>query len=165
MLELTVVDADHRRHVLKFEHSLRSLSKWEAKYRKPYLVPQHTAYEMVDYYREMLLGDSDPTVIYRLSPEQLEMVEKYINTPQTASSVPKEGRPSTEQVTSELIYYWMTELGIDWEAQDWHLSRLMMLIQITTYKKQAPKKQRVSDFKESWASANAAAKKKYNSNG
>lgn len=166
MLELKVYDRG-REIVLKFEHSLRSLSKWESKYKKPFLVDKHTADEMIDYYQCMLLNKkADPNLVFRLSPEQLEAVGKYINTSQTASSVPRDaGKPSEEQVTSELVYYWMGQLEINWEAQDWHLSRLMMLIQITNYKKQPPKKQRASDIRDKWLAANAKRKKELNSNG
>lgn len=166
MLELKVHHYD-REIVLKFEHSLRSVSKWEAKFKKPFMTKERNALEMIDYYCEMFLNeDEDPKLVYALAPEQLEALAKYINETPTASSVPKEaGRPSGEQVTSELIYYWMTEMKIPWEAQDWHLGRLMMLIQITNYKRQPAKKQRIGDLRSKWQAMNEANRKKFNSDG
>lgn len=165
MLELTIRDGS-REVVLQFEHSLRSVSKWEAKHRKPFLSRQRTALEMIDYYKEMVLTEgADPNLVYAMSPEQMEQVAKYINDNQTASSVPREPGIHQETLTSELMYYWMVEMGIDWQAQDWHLSRLQMLIQITNFKKQPPKKNRGAGFRDSWQAANEAAKRRFNSNG
>lgn len=165
MLELTIHDGS-REVVLQFEHSLRSVSKWESKHRKPFLSKERTVLEMIDYYKEMILTEgADPNLVYGMSPEQLEQLAKYINEPQTASSVPREPGIQQETVTSELMYYWIAELNIDWEVQDWHLSRLLMLVQIANYKKQPAKKQSPGKFQASWQAANEAAKRRFNSNG
>ena len=165
MLELTVHDGS-REVVLQFEHSLRSVSKWESKNKKPFLSKQRTALEMIDYYKEMILTEgADPNLVYAMSPEQLEELAHYINTPQTASSVPRESGIQQETLTSELMYYWLSELNLDWQAQDWHLSRLTMLVQIANFKKQPPKKRPRGSFMESWNAQNEALKKRFNSNG
>lgn len=167
MLELKVHDSKRGEVMLRFEHSLRSISKWEQKNKKPFLSQQRNAYEMISYYKEMLLDGEDPNQVYNLSAEQLEAVGKYINDPQTASSVPDSGesKNSDEAITSELVYYWMTELRIPWEAQDWHYNRLSMLIQIAAHKKEPPKKQKVSDFRSRWQTANRANRERFNSKG
>lgn len=161
MLELKVRDGE-REVVLQFEHSLLSLSKWEQKHKKAFLsTPTKTHIDMIDYYQCMLLDGADPNLVIRLSPEQLDEVSEYINDPMTASSVPSDGpqRPSNENVTSELIYYWMTALKINWEAQYWHLNRLMMLIQITNYKQQPEKKRNVREQLRDWRATEARNKK------
>lgn len=161
MLELNVFD-DGTKVVLRFEHSLLSLSKWEAKHKIAFLSsPNKKSSEMIDYYQEMLLTDVDPTIVFRLSPDQLDQLSKYINTPQTASSVPKisNAKMSTEIVTSELIYFWMTALEIDWRAESWHLSRLMMLIEIANYKKQPEKKRTQAEALKDWNAINERNKK------
>lgn len=66
---------------------------------------------------------------------------------------------------NKLVYYWMTELRIPWEAQDWHYNRLSMLIQIAAYKKEPPKKQKVSDFRSRWQAANRANRERFGSTG
>lgn len=167
MLELKVHDGETE-HVLRFEHSLRSVSKWESKFVKAFLdSPVKAHEEMIDYFQCMLLGDSDPTLVYRLSPEQQDELTKYIGQPQTASSVPDHGSPgrSREKVTSELIYYWMTGLKINWEAQDWHLSRLMMLINITNFKMQPEKKQDKAKMLDRFKTQSRLVQEKYGSSG
>lgn len=163
MLELKVRDGNSD-VVLRFEHSLRSLSKWESIHKKPFqATPTKTAMEMIDYYQCMLLDEVDKNLVLRLSPEQLEDLTNYINTPQTASSVPKDphSRGPREVVTSELIYYWMVGLKINWEAQDWHLSRLMMLIEITNYKQQPEKKRSVTERLADWNAVKQRNKERF----
>lgn len=143
MLELEV-ENEGQMVKLQFEHSLRSLSKWESKFKVAFLAAREkTPSEMLEYYRCMLLSpDVDPDFVYLLNPDQMDQLIHYINESQTASSVPNEGptQYNPEVTTSELVYFWMTALKINWEAQDWHFSRLMTLIQITSYKQQPPKK-------------------------
>mgnify|MGYP003494260566 CR=1 FL=1 len=102
--------------VLQFEHSPLSLSKWESRHLRPFLSEEGQPYEdLIDYYGDMLLGDTDPSIIFQLSPEQLDSIRKYIDHRPTASSVP----PVTptpgggkEIVTSELVYYWLVSMQI-----------------------------------------------------
>lgn len=167
MLKLSVID-NNESVVLKFEHSLRSLSKWESKTKTSFLkTPSKTAHEMVDYFQCMLLEDQDPILVLRLSPDQLDQLANYVNESFTASSVPKDtdAKGPVETVTSELIYYWMDELNIDWQAQDWHLSRLMVLIEITQYKRQPPKKRRTMDRLAEWREIDARNKARFGTKG
>jgi hypothetical protein len=162
VLELKVRDGE-REVVLQFEHSLHSLSKWEAEHKKPFLsTTTKTATEMINYFQDMLLS-GDPDLIIRLSPQQLDDLANYINETQTASSVPpddsKKGTP--EIVTTELIYYWMVALKINWEAQHWHLSRLMMLINITNYKQQPEKKRSTRELLSDWKAIQAKNRERF----
>lgn len=168
MLELKV-HIDATPVVLQFEHSLLSLSKWESKHQKAFMAtPTKPHEEMIDYFGSMLLTPGyGPEVIYQLSPEQLDSLSNYINDKQTASSVPAEGpqRPSNETVTSELVYYWMTALKINWQAETWHFNRLMMLIAITNYKQKPPEEQSKAKMFDRWRDDNAKNKKLFNTNG
>lgn len=62
----------------------------------------------------------------------IDAVNAYIEAPMTASTVKEEkgGPINRQQITSELIYYWMTAYHIPFECQKWHLNRLLMLIRI-----------------------------------
>lgn len=148
---------------LQFEHSLRSLSKWESKTRKAWFgSAEKLPSEMILYFQCMLLSPGvDPDLVYACSAQQLDDLAKYINESFTASSVPDDTKSKIveEIATSELIYYWMTALKINWEAQDWHLSRLMMLIKISSYKQQPPKKRKEKDVLADWAAQNEKQKK------
>ena len=169
MLELKVFDGETD-VTLKFEHSLLSLSKWESKTKVAFLAtPTKTSSVMIDYYQDMLLGDADPTLVFRLSPAQMDELSEYISDTQTASSVPagtgsKQSPP--EVTTSELIYYWLAELRIPFQpTESWHINRIMMLIQITNFKRQPPEKVDKADFMRRWKQANAEIKEKYGTNG
>ena len=129
---------------LSLEHSLVSVSKWESKWHKPFLSREsHTAEEMQDYIRCMTLTQNvDPTV-YRYIPRQvIEEINKYIDDPMTATWFSNQQRsaPSREQVTAELIYYWMISLNIPFECQKWHLNRLLTLVKVCDIKNAPPKK-------------------------
>lgn len=168
MLELKVRDGKTD-VVLQFEHSLLSLSKWESRTKTPFLTtaPKDTS-QLIDYFQDMLLTEIDSSIVYRLSPDQLEDLSKYMNTPQTASSVPKnpsKSGASPETVTSELIYYWMTALEIDWAAESWHLTRLMMLIEITNFKRQPEKKADPKQMYQNWNEINERNKALFGTDG
>lgn len=168
MLEL-IVETDEGNLKLQFEHSLRSLSKWESKSKKAFFgSAEKRPSEMIDYFQCMLLTpDVDPNMIYACTGEQFDQLGEYVNANLTASSVPSEGagKYDSEVRTSELIYYWMTALKINWEAQDWHLSRLMMLIQITSYKQQPPKKRNPVEVMTDWSAENERRQKLFKTSG
>lgn len=170
MLELEVM-TDEGTVKLQFEHSLRNLSKWEEKFKISWFASREKLpSQMLDYYQCMLLStDVDPDLVYGLSPNQLDELTEYINESRTASSVPQ-GRPThnPEITTTELVYYWMTALKINWEAQDWHFSRLMMLIEITSYKNQPEDKKKrrtAGEVMTDWRQENERRKKLFNTSG
>lgn len=168
MLEL-VVETENESVKLQFEHSLRSLSKWESKIKKAFFgSKEKLPSEMIFYFQCMMLTpDADPDLVYALSPDQMDVITKYINEDLTASSVPQETKSqyNAEVTTSELVYYWMTGLKINWEAQDWHFSRLMMLIQITAYKQQPAKKRNPIETMSDWRKENERRKKMLGTSG
>lgn len=167
MLEL-VVKHNGETFDLQFEHSLRSLSKWESKYRKPFISKfQHEAIEMLYYFECMLMSPGvDSNLVYALAPEQLDQLAGYINDAPTASKVPTLPKSGPSEImTSELIYYWMVAMKINWEAQDWHLSRLLMLIQITNHKSQPEKNRKQAINAQDWQDANERQKALFKTKG
>ena len=170
MLELTVHHFDQD-VVLRFEHSLLSLSKWESKYKKAFMTKvQKSNSELLDYFQMMLLSpEDDPDLVLLLSTEQMDELVEYMNTPQTASSVPEDGQRKIddETVTSELMYFWLTALRIPFQpTETWHLSRLTMLVQITGYKQQPEKKKRFTRrTAQSWVQENERRKKMLGTSG
>lgn len=125
--------------LLKLEHSLLSISEWESKWKKPFLTEdKKTNEEMYDYVKCMTLNkDIDESIYQCLSQSVVNQIESYINDPHTATTFSKKNTPdnSTEFITSELIYYWMVEMGIPFECQKWHLKRLLTLIKIVSIKR------------------------------
>ena len=120
---------------LALEHSLVSISKWEAKWHKPYLskTPK-TREEVLDYIRCMTLTQNvDPAVYNCIPRSELEKIDEYIKDPMTATWFSNEENMKGRQgriVTSELLYYWMTAYQIPFECQKWHLNRLITLIRV-----------------------------------
>lgn len=130
--------------VLQLEHSLVSLSKWEAKYEKPFLgKDEKTGEEVLDYVRFMAIDRETPEEIFlQLDERNLKAINAYINAKQSATWFSDQpGAPKTREViTSELIYYWLTVFNIPWEAQHWHLNRLFTLIRVCNIKSAKPTK-------------------------
>lgn len=127
------------------EHSLRSLAKWEARWKKPFLTnKQKTRAETIDYVRCMSTTPGvDPSIFETLTDASLNKISEYINDPMTATTFSERDqrkKPSREIVTAELIYYWMVALQIPFECQDWHLNKLLTLIRVCEIKNQPKKK-------------------------
>lgn len=155
--------------VLRFEHSLVSISKWESKYKKPFLSDEaKTEEETYGYIQAMLLVDDVPMkVLKRLSNEQLNSINDYINDSMTAtwfSEGPK--KPSSKAViTSEIIYYWMVSLTIPLECENWHFNRLMTLIRVCNEKNKPPEKMSRSEMIAQRRALNAKRRAQYNTSG
>ncbi len=156
-------------HVLQLEHSLVSISKWESKWRKPFLSKeQKSIEEIIDYFRCMTLTQNvDPKVFDSLTVDNMNEINAYIESPMTATIIPEIGnnRRNTETITSELIYYWMISYQIPFECQKWHLNRLLTLIRVCSVKNTPPKKQSKRDLMSRNAALNAARKKQLNTKG
>ena len=156
---------------LTLEHSLISVSKWESKWKKPFLSADNKSNEELrDYIRCMTVSPAivDPMVYRTMSANIVNEIYEYVNDSMTATRVVsnKKGRhQSPEQPTSELIYYWMIQCGIPFECQKWHLSRLLKLIEVCNAKSEPPSKMSRSSILKQNAALNAARRKKYNSKG
>lgn len=129
---------------LQLEHSLVSLSKWEAIHEKPFLGSQtKTSEEMLSYIQCMCLDVNLPEdILHQLSQENVQEINGYIDRKMTATWFSEQpGTPkSREVITAELIYYWMTVFTIPFECETWHLNRLFTLIRICNVKQAKPKK-------------------------
>lgn len=151
---------------LTLEHSLVSLSKWESKWRVPFLNKEHPAHMFDDYVRCMTITQNvDPSVYLAITPEIREQIKEYIDDSMTAAVVHenKTQPKSTKFVTSDLIYYWMTALNIPFDpCQKWHLSRLLMLIRIANIENKPSKDRKMSkaDSARSHHAVNAARRAK-----
>ena len=124
-----------KQQTLQLEHSLLSLSKWESKWKKPFLGnEEHTREETLDYIRCMTINQHVDPIVYEYIPFDSYMkIKDYISDSQTATTI-YDRRPhrggARETITSELIYYWMIYFGIPFECQKWHLNRLLTLIRV-----------------------------------
>lgn len=155
---------------LQLEHSLISLSKWESKWRKPFLSKEGmTEEQVIDYVKCMTLTQNVPDDVYeRLTQDNFYEVACYIDSPMTATwfgQSDDKGKINNEQVTSELIYYWMIALQIPFECQKWHLNRLLTLIRVCNIKNSPPKKMSKSEIAKRNAELNAQRRASMQSKG
>ena len=156
---------------LQLEHSLVSISKWESKWKKPFLSTEHrTQEETKDYIRCMTITQNVNPLLYDLiTPKQIEEINAYMNDPMTATTIAKpEGKGignSGKNITSEEIYYYMDEYRIPSEYQKWHFNRLMTLIRIHNEKNKPKKKMRKGDTARRYRALNAKRRARYGSKG
>jgi hypothetical protein len=151
------------------EHSLVSLRKWEAKYKKPFLTKEPKNYEeLVDYIRFMTVTQNvNPEAYKHLTKKQFDEIQKYIDDPMTATwfSGEKKGGLRGSVVTAEIIYFWMIAQNIPFECQKWHLNQLLTLIKVCNAKNSKPQKMGTKEMLSQRAALNAARRKRLGSRG
>lgn len=154
---------------LKLEHSLVSISKWESKWHIPFLSKEPISEEANrDYIRFMTLNKNvDPNVYYCITPDIYNQIEKYMEDSMTATTFRKDQnrKINNEQVTAELIYYWMITLGIPIEFQKWHINKLLTLIRVCNVKNTPTKKRSKKEIANDYAAINAKRRKEWNTKG
>lgn len=157
---------------LVMEHSLLSLSKWEAKWEKPFLTKDRkTPEEYLDYIRCMTINNVANPLTYKcLTKKQLESIKTYIQSKQTATTISKYGQSfpklRNRRITSELIYYWMIANNIPIECEKWHLNRLLMLIKVCNIENNPKKKKMgINAIMQQNREINAARRAKYHTKG
>jgi hypothetical protein len=158
-----------KEQTLQLEHSLLSISKWESKWCKPFLGKQNrSTEEIIDYIKCMTLNKNVSDDVYNcLSQSNITAINDYIGAPMTATyfSNTERGKRNSEQITSELIYYWMISLNIPFECQKWHVNRLLTLIRVCNIKNQPPKKMSKREIMSRNAALNAARRQQLNTKG
>ena len=123
---------------LVLEHSLLSLSKWEAIYNKPFLSSDVSGMEMLEYIKCMTISTNISDYTYfALTEQNIEEIKAYINAPMSARRVRAleenknpNSKKKKQDLPAESIYYWMTILNIPFEpCEKWHINRLLSLIE------------------------------------
>lgn len=183
MLQITVPETEkwdevkeefvyHKAYTLRLEHSLVSLSKWEAKYCKPFLSKNGmTVLESIDYIRFMTLNQNVPPEVYlNLTNENMQEVAAYIDAPMTATWFSKEegkkGSAGNRRIiTAELIYCWMFSMNIPIEWEKRHLNRLLALIKVCNIESQPPKKRSKKELLQRNKELNEIRRKQLNTKG
>lgn len=168
MIWITKLDTE-----LPFEHSLVSLSEWEAEHEKPFYprTPEDklSEKEMIRYFELMYRGPRKHFDLIQLfgGDEYLELVE-YINSPRTATivrEVQSKAGPK-EHITSELMYYWLVAFKIPFKPTDeWHINRLLTLVRVCGVKQDTPKKRKDHEIARDFRAENARRRALYGTKG
>lgn len=161
--------------IIRLEHSLISLQKWEARWQKPFLsTKDKTIEQTIDYIRCMCITPNVPDdVFYCIPKSEMDRITEYINNPMTATwfresaQSQSTGRRKKEIVTAEIIYYWMISYNIPSEYRKWNLNQLLTLIRVLNIKNDtSPKKKRSrSAILNDYKSINEENKKKFGTKG
>lgn len=158
-----------KEYKLELEHSLVSLSKWESKWKKPFLTNKNkTTDETIDYIRCMTITQNvDPDAYKFIRQKEIDLISAYIDDKMTATtfSRPEKKATSSEVVTAEVIYYWMVAFTIPFECQRWHLNRLLTLIDVCNVKNQPKKKMSAKEAARQQRSLNQQRKAQLNTKG
>lgn len=133
---------------LDFEHSLVSLSEWEAEFEKPFYPTTandtKTEEELQRYFELMYVGSRENLhLIQLLTDDQKLLLVQYMAKSRTGTTIREiqKKRGPKENVTSELIYYWMVAFQIPFKpTEEWHLNRVLTLIKVCSFKQSPPPK-------------------------
>lgn len=153
---------------LHLEHSLVSLSKWEAQFKKSFLsADKKTGEETFAYIQGMCLDENIPDEVWaRLSKENIAEINAYIEDPMTATTfreVP--GRASREIITNEIIRHWMIAFKIPLEYENRHLNQLFTLIKVINEKNKPTKKMSAAEVAARNRELNAQRQQQYGTSG
>lgn len=148
-----------------FNHSLRTIAKWESITLKPFLKEgtKPSADEMLLYFQIMCDNELDVTL---LSKEQIIMIEEYIANPHTATklSKPRDASSRKSIISAEVIYASMVEARIPFECQDWHINNLLTLIGVLDARANPKKMSRRETYRNN-DKLNESRKKTYGTRG
>jgi hypothetical protein len=137
-------------------HSLLAISKWEAKWEKPYLTNTYekTPEMVLDYICCMAIDQRDIPAIERVNSSELTTIGQYIEHSMTATTIGGRSKSTRQIITSELVYGLMAQFRIPFSCEKWHLNRLLMLIGVCEELNGMPKKGKASEISRNYAEIN-----------
>ena len=155
---------------LRLEHSLVSLSKWESKFHKPFLVKENkTRAETIEYIKLMTITQNVENNVFKvIDAKVINEVTAYLEDPMTATTFTdqeEKHKINREVITAEIIYYWMVALQIPMECQKWHLNRLLTLINVCNIKNQPKGKMSKGAIKARNRALNTERRQRLNTTG
>lgn len=158
----------YEKETLELEHSLYTISKWESRWKKPYLLKDYkmTPEEILDYISCMLVNEKQKSLTDHLKEEHILKINEYINDPMSATTITRrsEKKNSNKIVTSEVLYTKMVFAGVPFECQHWHLNRLLKLLEVIDAEAN-PKKMSRKETMDRYRELNRQRRKKLNSKG
>lgn len=170
MLEFTLSDniTGYTKEI-KMEHSLKAIAEWESTFKTPLLAI--TRFEDTQYlfYLSCMcidceLSEYDLEIMIR-NQEYLKMINKYMNDSSTATYIRPSGETNNIVMTSEVLYAYMALQGISWDAENWHIQRLLKLLETISALTEKKKPMSQEDIVQERIRLNQERRKKYQSKG
>lgn len=153
----------------EIEHSLAAIAKWEALHGVAFLSSASKNVEdSLDYIRCMTITPGvNPDLYKRIDNKIMKEINSYIESKQTATTIRRIGakKPNREIITAEVIYYWMIATGVPPEYDQWHLNKLLTLIEVCNAKTNPGTKMKKKDVFAQNRALNEARKAKFNTKG
>lgn len=128
---------------VRLEHSLYSVSKWEAETEKPFLTKKAKTVSEEILYIQCMDVDEILSLVEAgwLYSQYQSQIAEYLKRSMTATTFRKDNsRSSSATITAEIIYYWLVLYNIPFETQYWPLNKLLTLVRVASIKSQKPKK-------------------------
>lgn len=152
---------------LEFEHSLKSISLWEAKYKRPYLKDNDkTNYESLDYFAMMCVNYDLDADYVRNHPYIISELQEYIDDPHTATVIRSRNTSGRGMVmTSEVIYAYMANGNIPFSCDTWNIYNLLKVVEVVGSLNAPKEKMSHTEAMEEQARINAMNRERFNSKG
>lgn len=156
---------------LELEHSLFSISKWEAEWCIPWLRKEEkTPEQMLYYIKCMTVTENVPDIVYEnLTEENVKEIMDYLGKSHSAIKFPsheKEGQSKYRGgMTSEELYASMVLGRVPFECQYWNFDRLVSLLECVGRKQNPGKKMSQADLMRRNSNLNKARRAKHNTRG
>lgn len=129
--------------ILEFEYTLKGISKWEARFKVPFLHMKEFTFEQMAYLLEVSYVGDDWEDTY-VTKEVAEAFALYIKDPQSATTIQNDSDSAGPRkiVTTEVVYSLMFENRIPLECENWNYNRLNNLIAVMVHRANPKKKKR-----------------------
>lgn len=153
-------------NIVQLEHSLYTISMWEASHKRNFLNnTELSSQDIFDYIQCM--SYRTPFNINILTMDDLEKINSYMQDVQSATTIQsnRKSSSSSDVITSEVLYASIFELGIDISCQHWHISRLLLLLQVMSIRQNGSEKMNQTDIHEQNRRLNEMRRKQMNTKG
>lgn len=145
------------------EHSLVAISKWEQKYKLPFLHTEISGEKFLYYITCMCNEELNPSLITR---DDMMKIAEYIQDPQSATTFSNSRDTGKRDIlTSEVIYAIMTMAQVDLEWENRNFNRLMTILRVISIKNDSENKMSMNEIYKSNSELNEERKRKLGTKG
>lgn len=154
---------------VSFEYSLRAISKWESKWKVPFLSSTFKPNDpkLLDFY--CCMADDDTFIAEYLDDRVALTLDHLMHDSHTATTFMSQNESNSKgakQVfTSEVIYAMMFMSGIPLDFENRNLNQLLTILRVISHYTNPPKKMTKEEVLRQNARINAERKAKYKTRG